>query len=184
MLYFISPVLAKVALNFASYEYFAIGIFSLTLVSTMSGKSLAKGLFSTLLGFSFTFIGMAPITAFPRFTFGVRALNGGISLLPALIGLFAVSQLFEETEVGNKVIDRPIAPKIKGFGFSLKEFLAQKYNFLRSAVLGTGIGILPGLGGAICSVVSYGIAKKKQSKNTRAFWYWFIRRSGCKRNSQ
>nr|WP_321262227.1 tripartite tricarboxylate transporter permease [uncultured Sphaerochaeta sp.] len=168
VLYFISPILAKVALNFASYEYFAIGIFSLTLVSTMSGKSLAKGLFSTLLGFSFTFIGMAPITAFPRFTFGISALNGGISLLPALIGLFAVSQLFEETEVGNKIIDRPIAPRIQGFGFSLKEFLAQKYNFLRSVVLGTGIGILPGLGGAICSVVSYGIAKK-QSKTPELF---------------
>lgn len=164
VLYFISPLLAEVALNFASYEYFSIGIFSLTLVSTMSGKSLVKGLFSALLGFTFTFIGMAPITAFPRFTFGFKALNGGISLLPALIGLFAVAQLFDASESSGEEKITPVVYSIKGFGFSLKEFLSQKTNFLRSAVLGTGIGILPGLGGAICSVVSYGIAKTRSKE--------------------
>jgi len=168
VLYFISPLVAEVALNFASFEYFSIGIFSLTLVSTMSGKSLVKGLFSALLGFAFTFIGMAPITAFPRFTFGIKELNGGISLLPALIGLFAVAQLFEASEQGAGEKVKPVEYAIKGFGFSMKEFLSQKINFLRSAIIGTGIGILPGLGGAICSVVSYGIAKN-QSKTPELF---------------
>ncbi|MFA5448021.1 MAG: tripartite tricarboxylate transporter permease [Sphaerochaeta sp.] len=168
VLYFISPMVARVALSFASFEYFAIGIFSLTLVSTMSGKSLLKGLFSALLGFSFTFIGMAPITSFPRFTFGIRDLNAGLNLLPALIGLFAVAQLFEESQQGVAEKVEPIEYSIKGFGFSLKEFFSQKMNFLRSAVIGTGIGILPGLGGAICSVVAYGVAKNR-SKTPELF---------------
>ncbi|WP_332446183.1 tripartite tricarboxylate transporter permease [Sphaerochaeta sp.] len=168
VLYFISPLVAEVALNFGSYEYFSIGVFSLTLVSTMSGESLAKGIFSALLGFTFTFVGMAPITAFPRFTFGIRALNGGISLLPALIGLFAVSQLFEASETPYQQLEHLKAPRIKGFGFSRSEFFSQKLNFLRSALIGTGIGILPGLGGAICSVVSYGVAKN-QSKTPELF---------------
>jgi putative tricarboxylic transport membrane protein len=133
----------------------------------MSGKSFVKGLISALIGFSFTFIGMAPITAFPRFTFGFKELNGGLSLLPALIGLFAVAQLFEESQ-SEAVKVEPIAYSIKGFGFSMKEFLSQKWNFLRSAVIGTGVGILPGLGGAICSVVSYGVAKN-QSKYPEKF---------------
>lgn len=167
VLFFISPWLAGIALNFASYEYFSIGIFSLTLVSTMSGKSFVKGLFSALLGFSFTFIGMAPITAFPRFTFGFKQLNGGLSLLPILIGLFAVSQLFESSNKDEEEV-KPVEYSIKGFGFSLKEFLSQKWNFLRSALIGTGVGILPGLGGAICSVVAYGVAKK-QSKYPEKF---------------
>lgn len=167
VLFFVSPWLAGVALNFASFEYFSIGVFSLTLVSTMSGKSFVKGLISALIGFSFTFIGMAPITAFPRFTFGFKELNGGLSLLPALIGLFAVAQLFEESQ-SEAVKVEPIAYSIKGFGFSMKEFLSQKWNFLRSAVIGTGVGILPGLGGAICSVVSYGVAKN-QSKYPEKF---------------
>lgn len=167
VLFFVSPWLARVALNFASFEYFSIGVFSLTLVSTMSGKSFVKGLISALIGFSFTFIGMAPITAFPRFTFGFKELNGGLSLLPALIGLFAVAQLFEESQ-SEAVKVEPIAYSIKGFGFSMKEFLSQKWNFLRSAVIGTGVGILPGLGGAICSVVSYGVAKN-QSKYPEKF---------------
>jgi len=162
VLFFVSPWLASVALNFASYEYFSIGIFSLTLVSTMSGKSFVKGLFSALLGFSFTFIGMAPITAFPRFTFGFKALNGGLSLLPILIGLFAVAQLFESSEEAEQEV-KPVEYSIKGFGFSLKEFISQKWNFLRSAVIGTGVGILPGFVGSIFCVVSYGVAKK-QSK--------------------
>ena len=167
VLFFVSPWLARVALNFASFEYFSIGVFSLTLVSTMSGKSFVKGLISALIGFSFTFIGMAPITAFPRFTFGFKELNGGLSLLPALIGLFAVAQLFEESQ-SEAVKVNPIAYSIKGFGFSMKEFLSQKWNFLRSAVIGTGVGILPGLGGAICSVISYGVAKN-QSKYPEKF---------------
>ncbi|MDD4573398.1 MAG: tripartite tricarboxylate transporter permease [Sphaerochaeta sp.] len=167
VLFFVSPWLASVALNFGAYEYFSIGIFSLTLVSTMSGKSFIKGLISALLGFSFTFIGMAPITALPRFTFGFKQLNGGLSLLPILIGLFAVSQLFESSGVTEQEV-KPIEYSIKGFGFSLKEFVSQKWNFLRSAVIGTGVGILPGLGGAICSVVAYGVAKK-QSKYPEKF---------------
>ena len=167
VLFFVSPWLASVALNFGAYEYFSIGIFSLTLVSTMSGKSFVKGLISALLGFSFTFIGMAPITALPRFTFGFKQLNGGLSLLPILIGLFAVSQLFESSGETEQEV-KPIEYSIKGFGFSLKEFVSQKWNFLRSAVIGTGVGILPGLGGAICSVVAYGVAKK-QSKYPEKF---------------
>ncbi|MFA6680957.1 MAG: tripartite tricarboxylate transporter permease [Sphaerochaeta sp.] len=167
VLFFVSPWLASVALNFGAYEYFSIGIFSLTLVSTMSGKSFIKGLISALLGFSFTFIGMAPITALPRFTFGFKQLNGGLSLLPILIGLFAVSQLFESSGETEQEV-KPIEYSIKGFGFSLKEFVSQKWNFLRSAVIGTGVGILPGLGGAICSVVAYGVAKK-QSKYPEKF---------------
>ncbi len=169
ILFFISPVLADIALQFGSYEYFSIAVFSLTLVAGMSGGSLVKGLFSALIGLSFTFIGMAPITAFPRFTFGFSQLDGGISLLPALIGLFAVAQILEDSEAGATPACGSICDyKIKGFGFSMKEFVSQIGNFFRSSVIGTGIGILPGLGGAICNVVAYGAARN-QSKNPEKF---------------
>lgn len=169
VLFFVSPWLAEAALQFGSYEYFSIGVFSLTLVAGMSGGSLAKGLISALIGLTFTFIGMAPITAFPRFTFGISELDGGISLLPALIGLFAIAQILEEAETGNSDSKPKIANyKIRGFGFSMKEFAEQTGNFFRSAAIGTGIGILPGLGGAICNVVAYGAAQK-QSKHPEKF---------------
>ena len=157
----VSPLLAEVALQFGPYEYFSIAIFSLTLVAGLSSGSMVLGLIAAVLGLTIAFIGMAPITAFPRFTFGFSALDEGISLLPALIGLFAVSQVLEEAE------DKTVAGEydvpgyaIKGFGFSFAEFKSQIFNCLRSSAIGTGIGILPGLGGAVCNIMAYGAARK------------------------
>ncbi len=169
VLFFVSPLLAQVALQFGPYEYFAIAVFSLTLVAGLSGNSLVLGLVAALLGMTISFIGMAPITAFPRFTFGFSALDEGISLLPALIGLFAVSQVLEEAESKNFLGKFKVPSyKIKGFGFSLKEFFSQTTNCLRSSAIGTGIGILPGLGGAVCNIMAYGAAKKN-SKYSEKF---------------
>ncbi len=169
VLYFVSPLLAEVALQFGPYEYFAIALFSLTLVAGLSGKSLSRGLIAAVLGLCIAFIGMAPITAYPRFTFGFHELDGGISLLPALIGLFAVSQVFEEAEVRTSSnAPKAIKVKISGFGLSLKEFLGQGFNLVRSSAIGTTVGILPGLGGAVCNIIAYGVARR-QSKQREKF---------------
>ncbi len=169
VLFFISPLLAEVALQFGPYEYFSIAVFSLTLVAGLSGNSLTLGLVSALMGLTVSFIGMAPITAFPRFTFGFSAMDEGISLLPALIGLFAVAQVLEYAESKKKQLDFTMPNySIKGFGFSIKEFTSQIGNCLRSSLIGTGIGILPGLGGAVCNIMAYGAARKS-SKHPEKF---------------
>lgn len=161
VLFFVSPLLAQVALQFGPYEYFSIAVFSLTLVAGLSGNSLILGLVAALFGLTISFIGMAPITAFPRFTFGFSAMDEGISLLPALIGLFAVAQVLEEAESRKGQLDYNVPNyQIKGFGFSIKEFFSQITNCLRSSAIGTGIGILPGLGGAVCNIMAYGAARK------------------------
>ncbi len=135
----------------------------------MSGKSVVKGGISAILGVIFAFVGMAPITGFPRFTFGVGALSAGFSLLPALIGLFAVSQILEDV-AKNKAREEATAfsYSIKGFGFSWGEFKSQTVNSLIGTAIGTGIGILPGLGGGICNLVAYG-AVQKYSKYPEKF---------------
>ena len=169
VLFFVAPLLANLALEFGPYEYFSIALFSVTMVAGLSGDSLTKGLIAALLGLTIAFIGMAPITAFPRFTFGFDELNDGINLLPALIGLFAVSQVIEDAEETKvPAFVKAAAYKMKGVGFSLKEFVEQLGNFFRSSIIGTGIGILPGLGGAICNILAYGAAKK-QSKHPEKF---------------
>jgi putative tricarboxylic transport membrane protein len=169
VLMLLAPALADFAIQFGSYEYFSIALFSLTMISSLSGGSLVRGFISAILGMMFAFVGMAPITAYPRFTFGISALDAGFSLLPALIGLFAVSQILETAEEKKSGVLPKIADfKIKGFGFSLKEFKEQAWNCLRSSIIGTGIGILPGLGGAICNIVAYGTAQK-QSKHPEKF---------------
>lgn len=164
VLYFVSPILADIALQFGPYEYFSIALFSLTLVAGLSGKSLTRGLIAAVLGLCIAFIGMAPITAYPRFTFGFYELDAGISLLPALIGLFAVAQVFEEAENRvTKAETHAMAYKIRGFGLSLKEFVGQGRNLFRSSIIGTVIGILPGLGGAVCNIIAYGVARRRST---------------------
>lgn len=160
VLYAIAPSLAEVALQFGSYEYFAIALFSLTLVAGLSGDSLAKGLAAAGIGLMISFVGMAPITAFPRFTFDWPELDAGIALLPALIGLFAVSQILEEAE--SREGHEPLAVakfSLRGLGFSVSAGMKHFGNWLRSSLIGTGIGILPGLGGAVCNILAYGAAK-------------------------
>lgn len=169
-LMFIAPPLADFALNFWPSEYFALALFSLTMIGTLAGKQLAKGIAAGLLGMVLAFVGTAPIDAVPRFTFGLHDLDGGFDILPALIGLFAVSEILSvaEQDVELKKSDVLTEFKMKGFGFSLKEFAGQTWNMIRSAIIGIGIGILPGIGAGTSNIVAYGVAKS-QSKHPEKF---------------
>ena len=167
VLIMIAPPLGKVALQFGPYEYFAIVIFSLTLIASLSGDSLPKGIMAGLLGIGFAMVGSAPIDAFPRFTFGFSSLDAGFDLLPVLIGLFAISEILlvaEKKIKNNKKIDiKKISYKV-----TMKEYMAQKWNFLRSSAIGLGIGILPGIGGGTANLIAYA-AEKNASKTPEKF---------------
>lgn len=159
----IAPPLGRVALEFGPFEFFAIVVFSLTLISSLSGDSLGKGIMSGLLGMAIAMVGSAPIDAFPRFTFGFSSLDAGFDILPVLIGLFAISEILiniENKVKSNKSVDiKKINYKVK-----MKDYFAQKWNFLRSTFLGLGIGILPGIGGGTANLIAYGTAKNFSKK--------------------
>lgn len=162
ILMMIAPTVAKVALQFGPYEYFSLAAFSLTMIASLSSGSVLKGLICGLFGFSLSFVGMAPITGFTRFTMGMNQLKAGFSLLPVLIGLFAVSQILIYAEEKNKEETCVVTSyKIKGFGFTREDVKGQGVNALISALIGTGIGILPGLGGSICNILAYGTVKNR-----------------------
>ncbi|MEZ5645532.1 MAG: tripartite tricarboxylate transporter permease [Burkholderiaceae bacterium] len=168
-LIFIAPTLANVALAFGPHEYFAIAVFSLTLIISLSTGSMVKGLFSGLLGFTFSTVGIAPVDAIPRFTLGFTELFAGFDILPVLIGLFAIAEVISiaeqvRTEKGGTVS----VVRLKGFGFSIREFFDQGWNAIRSALIGIGIGILPGIGSGTSNIVAYMVAKK-QSKYPEKF---------------
>ncbi|MBU3058913.1 tripartite tricarboxylate transporter permease [Pseudomonas indica] len=171
-LMFIAPWLAKVALRFGPHEYFAIAIFSLTLIATLSTGSMIKGLFSGVLGFVFATVGIAPVDAIRRFTFDIPNLNSGFEILTVLVGVFAISEIIkvaESVRAERKAQVGSVSMKdIKGFGFSLKEFFGQLPNSIRSAFIGIGIGILPGVGAGTSNIVSYIVAKKR-SKHPEKF---------------
>ena len=170
MLIAISPLLASVAIKFGPFEYCALAIFALSLVITLTGRDLIKGFMGAFLGVMLATAGLAPVDSVQRFTFGFMELNNGFALLTLLIGLFAVTEVIAAAEEvrKNKAFTIEENVHIKGFGFTFKEFIGQKLNALRSAVIGLIIGILPGIGGAISCMMSYTMAKN-QSKYPEKF---------------
>ena len=169
ILMLLAPFIAKFALQFGPYEYFSIGLFSLTMIVSLSSGSLVKGVLSGMIGLILAFVGIAPITSFTRFTFGISELNAGFIMIPMLIGLFAVAEVLTALEDKNKPgEERAQDCKIKGFGFTLNDIKGQGSNFLISTMIGTAIGILPGLGASICNILAYSVAKNR-SKHPEKF---------------
>src|SRR5699024_9657840 len=135
----ISPQLAKVALSFGPPEYFALALFGITIVAGVSGDSLLKGVIAGLMGLFIATIGMDPITGTTRFTFDIPELLNGVDVIPALVGLFAISEILTRLEKkGENIVDT-----IKTSTVSLKasEVSRNWFNLLRSSSIGTFIGI-------------------------------------------
>ena len=156
----IAPLLAKVSLAFSSSEYFLIAIFGLTLIASLAGKSVIKGLIAGAIGLMAGLIGMSP-DAYARFTFKMPALLGGISLIPAMIGLFSISQVMIQAEERG-IVHFTVKEEAEIQGHSLprlKEFLGLLPLILKCSVVGILVGILPGAGGDIASWVGLNMAK-------------------------
>lgn len=169
ILTFFSPLLADVALKFTPAENFGICFFALTMVAILSSGNMVKGLLAGMLGLVFSMIGMSPIDGTARFTFGSRNLMAGFDTLTTLIGIFAVADILITAESMNKKAGETIpVKKVKGFGFSMKEFVGFLPNFVRSALIGTGIGILPGIGGSTSGMLAY-VTAKNTSKHPEEF---------------
>ena len=169
ILTFCAPLLADVALKFTPAENFGICFFALTMVAILSSGNMIRGLLAGLFGLMFTLVGMAPIDGTPRFTFGSHNLMAGFDTLPTLIGIFAIADILvtAESMKGGRVETIPIK-KVKGFGFSWQEFVYHLPNFFRSSLIGTGIGILPGIGGSTSGMLSY-VTAKNMSKHPEEF---------------
>jgi len=169
LLFFLAPITADIAVKFGPFEYFALTFFALTLISTISGDTPTKGLIAGLIGMALSIVGISPMDGFPRFTFGIGELSNGLSLLPALVGLFAISELLKVVKQGDKGGNGPVAQyKIKGFGFKFSDVKNQGGNFVRSSLIGSFVGILPGLGGSTANILSY-ISAKNASKHPEKF---------------
>ena len=169
ILTFCAPSLADIALKFTPAENFGICFFALTMVAILSSGNMLRGILAGMLGLMFTLIGMAPIDGTPRFTFGMSGLMAGFDTLPTLIGIFAISDILvtAESMKGGKV-ETLAVKKVRGFGFSWQEFVHHLPNFLRSSLIGVGIGILPGIGGSTSGMLAY-VTARNMSKYPERF---------------
>ncbi|GAA0342531.1 tripartite tricarboxylate transporter permease [Oceanobacillus sp. FSL W7-1293] len=163
----LTPLLANVALSFSSPEYFALAFMGLTVVASLSGKDILKGLIGVLFGLMIATVGMDALTGTLRYTFNYTPLTSGIELIPVITGLFALSEFIkrstESHSLGNaikvvktKLFEREIFKKIRG-------------TIAGTSVLGMFIGILPGVGATTAAMLAYSETvrwSKKEEKDT------------------
>ena len=155
-----SEPMAKVALKFTSVEYFAISVFSLTMIASLAGKSFIRALISGCLGIVLSLAGCAPIDNTERFTFGSLSMINGFNQVAVLTGAFAISTVMLTIKNPHEIKAEDFrTAKMKGFGFTLKEFGQQTWNMIRSAFIGIFIGILPGVGAGTSNLIAYSTAK-------------------------
>jgi putative tricarboxylic transport membrane protein len=156
----LSPMLAQVALRFGSTEYFWLAVLGLTLIAVLSEGNLVKGLMGGCLGLLLSMVGVAVVGGDVRFTFGQRELLGGIGIIPALIGLYCIPVLIDMVARPGQHLEAPPAGRgfrlLEAAGIAIRDF----WNLIRSSLIGTVVGILPGAGGSIASLVSYSEARR------------------------
>lgn len=160
MLLWTAPLLSKFAMKFTPPEYFAMAVFGLSIVTSVSNKNILKGLLSAVIGLILATIGIDSIAGTTRFTFGTIYLTGGISFIPVLIGLFAFSQGLISTEENFGKMVKKMTPKIRRTIPTWEDTKRVFPTMLRSSVIGTIVGAIPGTGGDIASWVSYNEAKR------------------------
>jgi len=155
-----APTLAEVALKFSSFEYFWLVVLGLLCAVFIAFSNPLKGIVSLLLGLLVASVGLDNPAGFPRFTFGNAELTGGLTLIPIMIGMFAVSEIIRSVSR----IDQPweMAQAKIGNVFRGMWGLTKRYRFpiLRGSALGTAVGVLPGAGADIAAWMSFAISKK------------------------
>ena len=161
ILTFCAPLIARIALKFSYTEYFAIALFGIIMVITSSSKkSFLKGLLMGTFGLFLACIGQDKMGTVDRFTFGILELSRGMPLLPVVVGLFAISQALLLTEKGAKAVRLDKMEHKTGLWEMFKEMRKYKATLIRSSLIGTGVGAIPGIGAAISAFVAYSMAKR------------------------
>lgn len=162
VLVFFGPLIASFSMNFRPWEITALIVFALTLVAGLSSGALLKGLMAAALGLLITTVGYDRNSNL-RFDFGLPAMGSGFEILPVMIGIFAFSQLLgnieklKDEKSETKKIDTNVTIP---YGQIIKDMAGQKLNTLRSSLIGSLVGALPGTGGTVANFLSYDQAKK------------------------
>ena len=166
VLLFLTPVIYSVALKFGKWEYFLLAVFGIMICGSLSTDSTPiKGWIIGFLGFFAAMIGLDPIYSYSRFTFGIPSLMGGIQLIPALIGVFGISEILTVLQESTPYSIEKDLGKILPSREELKQIFKPT---IRSAFIGSAIGAIPGAGEDIAAWVSYDVGKRR-SKNKHFF---------------
>jgi putative tricarboxylic transport membrane protein len=161
-----APLLARVAYLFGPAEYFALYLLAFCTLGGLAGKNQAKSAIAALIGLGLAMIGLDHNTGLPRYTGGNLHLADGIDFLVAIVGLFAVAEVFFFIESHGK--DSAIGVKLGKIGIPVKDILGSGWTMLRASVIGFFAGILPGAGASLGSFMAY-MAEKSIARDKDSF---------------
>jgi putative tricarboxylic transport membrane protein len=170
---FVAGAFAAIALLVGPPEYFAIFLFSFAIISCVTGNSVIRGLMAAALGLFISSIGLDPLNGVQRFTFGSVDMSGGISFIAMIIGIFALSEVFlygEKSLRDRRLEEARSLQIVRGKGnppLTLREFRDCGRTIARSAVVGTVIGTIPGIGQVVSAFVCYALAKRRSKEPER-----------------
>jgi len=159
-----APLLAEVALNFSSYEYFWLAALGLSATVLIASEDSVKAGLALMTGLLFSTVGIDVTVGYPRYNFGITELLNGIDFIPAMIGLFGVSEILRN--MASAHLELPVTSiKAAGIFRGLAKVLWRyKKNMVRAGAIGTFIGVLPGAGADIASWIAYAVAKRSSDR--------------------
>lgn len=159
-LLFFAPQISKVAIKFGSPEYFALAIFGLSVIASVSGKSILKGLISGGLGIMLATVGIDSVSGLTRFTFGNIRLYNGVKMLAVLLGVYAIAQMIGRINKTETTVASELKEANPDDHITLEDVKKTTPIMLKSSAIGAFIGAIPGTGGAIASFIAYNEAKR------------------------
>jgi putative tricarboxylic transport membrane protein len=168
---FLAPLLADFAVRFGPPEYFTLTLFGLFLAAYLASTSLVKGLIMVCLGLLLCMIGIDPIAGIPRFSFGILPLQEGLDFIPLAMGLFGIAEILVNTERAMKT--ELVTRRVGRIWISLQDWAEAKWAMLRGSLIGFLVGVLPGGGAVIGSLISYAV-EKRVSRNPEKFGHGAI----------
>ena len=167
ILMLVAPQLAHVAISFSSYETFWLACLGLSCAVFVGGGSVPKSFASLFIGLAIACVGIDVAVGYPRFTFGVDDLMDGITFIPAMIGIFAFSEVLrtvqslKKNETQLQTITEPFVSALKGAMSAIRRF---GLTVIRSSLIGTVVGALPGAGADIAAWICYALARRMSKK--------------------
>jgi TctA family transporter len=161
LLAWLAPLLARAAIRFSDYEYFWLGVLGLSLAAAVSVGSTFRGLLAGVGGVLLSTVGLDMVSGRSRFTFGLSELSAGLSFIPAMIGLFGLSEVLRAVARGpGPSVTARLSEGATGWPEVLRTVFRRRGLALRSSLVGTLIGALPGAGADIAAWCAYGLAQR------------------------
>jgi TctA family transporter len=160
------PIVTPLVLTFKSPEFFALALLGITFVASLSGKSKLKGMIAAGIGLMLSLVGLDPQSGMPRYTLGMAKLWDGIGLVPVTVGLFAIPEIVDLWVRGTSIAERRVG-KLGGVWQGVRDTFSYWALTVRCSLIGTFIGIIPGLGAGVSQWMAYAHAVQSASDKRR-----------------